>query len=103
MVYLIDLWGEVAHTWCMPHPALHGCLTHRGTVVYNGRIDGPGNTFVTANASKGGVLLEVDSAGEVLWEVRQPDHHHNGLRLANGNALLLRLGGPTPSGSPTTQ
>jgi outer membrane protein assembly factor BamB len=89
IVYLLDLSGEVVHTWCMPYPALHGCLMHRGTLVYNGRIDGPGNTFVTANASKGGVLLEVDLAGEVLWEVRHPDHHHDGIRLANGNALLL--------------
>jgi outer membrane protein assembly factor BamB len=92
MVYLIDLGGEVVHTWCMPYPALHGCLTHRGTLVYNGRTDGPGDTFLSANASKGGVLLEVDLAGEVLWEVRHPDHHHDGIRLANGNALLLCIG-----------
>jgi len=89
IVYLINLGREVAESWCLPYPALNGCLMHRGTLVYNGRIDGPGNTFVTANASKGGVLLEVDLAGEVLWEVRHKDHHHDGIRLANGNALLL--------------
>jgi len=37
------------------------------------------------------VLLEVDWAGEVIWEVRHPDHHDDGIRLANGNALLLCL------------
>jgi len=89
MVYLVDLAGEVVHTWCMPNTALHGCLTQRGTLVYNGRTHGPGDTFLSANASKGGVLLEVDLAGEVLWEVRHPDHHHDGIRLAKGNALLL--------------
>jgi len=37
-VYLIDLQGEVIHTWQMPYaPGLSGYLTERGTLVYNGR------------------------------------------------------------------
>jgi hypothetical protein len=37
-VYLIDLQGEVAHTWTMPYPpGLSGYLTERGTLFYNGR------------------------------------------------------------------
>jgi hypothetical protein len=88
-VYLIDLGGQLVHTWCMPYPALYGYLTGRGTLVYNGRIDGPGDNFLSSSPWKGGVLLEVDWNGEVVWEVRHPDHHHDGIRLANGNALLL--------------
>jgi hypothetical protein len=88
-VYLIDLGGEVVHTWCMPYPALSGYLTERGTLVYNGRIDCPDDNFLSCSRWKGGVLLEVDWSGEVVWEVRHPDHHHDGIRLANGNALLL--------------
>ncbi len=88
-VYLIDLGGEIVHTWCMPYPALHGYLTDHGTLVYRGRIDSPDERFLSSMPCKGGVLLEVDSNGEVVWEVRHPDHHHDGLRLANGNALLL--------------
>jgi hypothetical protein len=73
----------------MPYPALYGYLTERGTLVYNGRIDGPGDSFLSSTLWKGGVVLEVDWHGEVVWEVRHPDHHHDGIRLANGNALLL--------------
>jgi len=35
--------------------------------------------------------MEVNWSGRVLWEVRHPDHHHDGIRLRNGNVLLLCL------------
>ena len=37
-VYLIDLRGEVVHTWEMPYPPGYGYLTERGTLFYNGKI-----------------------------------------------------------------
>jgi hypothetical protein len=37
----------------------------------------------------GGAALEMDWKGRVLWEVKQPDHHHDGIRLRNGNVLLI--------------
>jgi hypothetical protein len=37
-VYLIDLQGEVVHTWNVPYPpGLSGYLTERGTLFYNER------------------------------------------------------------------
>jgi hypothetical protein len=33
--------------------------------------------------------LEVDWNGDVLWEVRHPEHSHDGIRLRNGNMLLI--------------
>ena len=37
-VYLVDLHGNVVHTWNMPYPpGLSGYLTERGTLFYNGR------------------------------------------------------------------
>src|SRR2546427_7738831 len=36
-VYLIDLDGNVVHTWPMPYPAQYGRLTERGTLFYNGK------------------------------------------------------------------
>jgi hypothetical protein len=85
-VYLIDMQGSVVHTWEMPYPVgLTAFLTDRGTLFYNGYIPNPGRagTFV------GGVAMEVDWKGRVLWEVRHPDHHHDGVRLRNGNVLLI--------------
>ncbi len=75
-VYLIDLAGEIVHAWYMPYPpGLYGYLTERGTLVYNGRIESRDGSFISSEPWKGGALLEVDWRGDVLWEVRHPDHH----------------------------
>ena len=86
-VYLSDLQGEVVHTWNMPYPpGLSGYLTERGTLFYNGRTSE--ESFLSRFPFKGGVVLEADWNGKVLWEVRHPDHHHHGILLRNGNVLL---------------
>jgi hypothetical protein len=89
MVYLVDVQGNVEHTWQMPYsPGLYGYLTDRGTLLYNGNLPTgrfPGRLMALA----GGVILEADWSGKVLWELRQPDHHHDGRLLSNGNVLLL--------------
>jgi len=90
-VYLIDLQGEVVHTWNMPYPpGLSGYLTERGTLFYNGRTSE--ENFLNRFPFKGGVVLEADWNGKVLWEVRHRDHHHHGILLRNGNVLLHCMG-----------
>ena len=87
-VYLIDLNGKVVHTWRMPYPpGMYGYLTESGTLIYNGKI--PNDTFLGKSPFKGGVVVEADWNGRILWEVREPNHHHDGRLLKNGNALLL--------------
>ena len=91
-VYLIDLEGNVTHTWQMSYPpGEYGYLTERGTLFYNGKIIEDSGRFISRQPWKGGVVLEADWNGRVLWEVRQPDHHHDGIRLRNGNVLLICL------------
>jgi hypothetical protein len=86
-VYLIDLQGDIVHTWEMPYsPGLYGYLTDRGTLFYNGRV--PSSTHVGQAAYAAGAALEVDWRGRVLWEVRNADHTHDGRRLRNGNVIL---------------
>ena len=36
-----------------------------------------------------GLYLEMDWKGKVLWEVRHPEHTHDGIRLKNANVLLI--------------
>jgi hypothetical protein len=91
-VFLIDLQGNVAHTWKVPYPAMYGYLSEQGTVIYNGRILDEEKRFISEQPWKAGVLLEMDWNGRILWEVRHPDHHHDGIRLRNGNVLLACLG-----------
>ena len=90
-VYLIGLDGSVAHTWELPYPpGLYGYLTETGTLFYNGKIlDAAGGRFIDTQPWKGGAVLEADWGGRILWEVRHPDHHHDAVRLRNGNVLLL--------------
>jgi hypothetical protein len=85
-VYLIDLQGNVDHSWDMPYPPGYGYLTDRGTLFYNGKIPNP--SFV-GRAYRCGAALEAAWKGRVLWEVRHPDHTHDGIRLQNGNVLLI--------------
>jgi hypothetical protein len=88
LVVLIDVEGTVIHTWNMPYPpGLYGYLTDKGTLFYNGKISN--ETFLGKQPFQGGVALEVDWNGHVLWEIRQPDHHHDGRLLRNGNVLLM--------------
>jgi uncharacterized protein (UPF0248 family) len=90
-VYLIDLQGAAVHTWNLPYPpGLSGYLTERGTLFYNGRT--PEDNFLSRFPFKGGVVLEADWNGKVLWEIRHPDHHHHGILLRNGNVLLHCMG-----------
>jgi Arylsulfotransferase (ASST) len=92
-VYLIDLKGKVVHTWQMPYPpGNYGYLTESGNLFYNGKIIEDSGRYISRQPWKGGVVLEADWKGRVLWEVRHPDHHHDGIRLQNGHVLLLCLG-----------
>jgi len=89
-VYLIDMDGQVAHTWCLPYrPGLHGHLLDNGHLLFGGKVMQDLDRFEAWPRVKGGVVLEVDWHGRTLWEVRHPDHHHDAQRLRNGNVALL--------------
>jgi hypothetical protein len=88
-IYLIDMEGTVVHTWTLPYPAHYGYLTERGTLFCNAQI--PNSTF-PGRIGLAGVALEATWDGTILWEVRNPDHHHDGIRLRNGNVLLVCYG-----------
>jgi len=91
-VYLINLEGKVLHSWQMPYPpGNYGYLTDRGTLLYNGKTLEDSDRFLSTVAWKGGAVLEADWNGRVLWEVNHPDHHHDGIRLRNGNVMLICL------------
>jgi hypothetical protein len=87
-IHLIDLDGRLVHSWDLPEPpGLYGYLTERGTLISMGKI--PNESFIGRSVFHGGAVREVDWDGRVLWEIQQPDHHHDARRLRNGNVLLL--------------
>jgi hypothetical protein len=78
-VYLLDMQGNVVHTWNMPYPPGQSAyLTDRGTLFYNGQIPNP--SHVGQAPYRGGAALEMDWNGRVLWEVNHPGHNHDGIR-----------------------
>ncbi|HLG71606.1 MAG TPA: aryl-sulfate sulfotransferase [Chloroflexota bacterium] len=92
LVVLIDMEGQVAHEWRLPSKAWCPYLTPDRTLLCNIRTkDETQGRFIEEQPWKCGALMELDWQGNVLWEVRHPDHHHDGIRLASGNVLLLCL------------
>ena len=57
------------------------------SLFYNGQI--PNESHVGQAPYRGGAALEMDWKGRILWEVNHPDHNHDGVRLKNGNVLLI--------------
>lgn len=92
-VYLLNLDGEVVHQWNLPYsPGLYGYLLPNGNLFYNGKTPSENPPrFPRWPAIKSGVVLEADPQGNILWEYKHPDHHHDGRRLRNGNTIILAL------------
>ena len=91
---LIDLHGNVVHRWQMPYPAgVSGatccptgtCSTAAG---FRTTLRLP---FPTWAILKGGVMLEADWDGNIVWEHRDPMHHHDARRTESGGAIYLGL------------
>ncbi len=89
-VYLIDLKGRIVHEWTLPYPpGPYGYLLPNGNLLYNGKLPESSTRFPLWALFKGGVVAEVDFKGNIVWEYRHPDHHHDACRLRNGNTLIL--------------
>jgi len=92
--WLIDMQGYVVHHWYMPYrPALHGVLLPNGNLL--GAVQpktakelGLPHGF----AGIGGLLVEVDWEGNLVWEYEAPYQGHDLYRLDNGNTLFISWG-----------
>ena len=92
-VYLLNLDGEEVHQWKMPDPpGLYGYLLPNGNLFYGGKLrDDMWDRFQSWKRFKGGVMMEVDWDGNVIWEHRDKDHHHDARRTASGGAIYLTV------------
>ena len=92
-VYLLNLDGEDVHHWNMPDPpGLYGYLLPNGNLFYGGKLrDDMWDRFQSWKRFKGGVMMEVDWDGNVVWEHRDKDHHHDARRTAAGGAIYLTV------------
>jgi len=92
-VYLIDLEGSEVHRWDLPYPpGLYGYLLPNGNLFYMGKVrDETWERFPLWKYFKGGVILEVDRDGRIVWEHRDRDHHHDARRTPSGGAIYLTV------------
>lgn len=90
-VYLIDLKGDVIHQWDLPYsPGLYGYLLPNKNLFFIGKVqDETWDLFPRWNMFKGGVLLEVNWDGKIIWEHKDPYHHHDARRTSSGGAIYL--------------
>jgi hypothetical protein len=89
---LIDMEGEVVHEWPTPLPTGYASLLASGNLLALCRTRGdPGSArrFPVWQLVRAGAVMEIDWDGNVLWEVRRPDHHHDARLMRNGNVLML--------------
>jgi len=88
--YLVDLQGEVVHTWPGEHtPGNSAYLLADGTLLRSARVDN--ERF--EGGGQGGKLQLLDWNGEVMWDFDYSDErhmsHHDVEPLPNGNVLLI--------------
>jgi len=88
VAWLVDMEGRFVHCWEMPlRPGDYGILLPNGNLLYAGKIiPGPLDSF----GGSGGVLLEVDWDGNIVWKYEDSYMHHDFCRMDNGNTMVLR-------------
>jgi hypothetical protein len=86
---LLDAEGRIVHQWHHPEGIEHVKWLPNGHLLIHTLPPevGEGQQHIGGNA---GALLELDHESNVVWEYRDPYMHHDYLRLANGNTLVIR-------------
>jgi hypothetical protein len=85
---LLDHEGRIVHQWHHPEGIQHLYLIEGGhLLIQTLPPEDAGGAEQIGGSS--GVLAELDWAGRVVWEYRDPLMHHDYVRLASGNHLVL--------------
>jgi len=84
--YIVNMDGKVVHQWDLPGPL--------GSKAYLLPYGNMLCSVVTAEGipipgAKGGRILELDWAGNIVWEHTDHSQHHDIVRLDNGNTIYL--------------
>lgn len=84
--YLVDMQGTIVHRWQLPYrPGDYGYLLDNGRLLVSGRTGkGP-----VAFGGRGGIIMELDWDGKVLWEYIEGTLHHDFCRMPNGHTMVL--------------
>jgi hypothetical protein len=85
---IVDMQGRVVHQWHHDEGIQHVKLLPNGNLLMQTLPprDAGGAELIGGSA---GAMIELDWAGNTVWEHRDPLQHHDYQRLPNGNTLYL--------------
>ncbi|KAL2870884.1 ASST-domain-containing protein [Aspergillus lucknowensis] len=95
--HLISTSGEEVHRWTLPHRAgRHARILPNGNLAYNGAYPDSPNLFPMWKKYCGGVMMQVDSTGNIVRRYTDPHAHHDQNHLDDGTLLYTTLEPLTP-------
>jgi hypothetical protein len=85
--YLVDMDGQVVHSWQPPAHwrTMYAELLDNGHLLLSCTNGGEAWQF----GGRYNALVELDWDGRELWRHEDPNLHHDRLRLANGNTVVM--------------
>jgi hypothetical protein len=93
VTYLMDMQGNVVHTWKAPYPTWYARLMPDGHLVAALRCSKPTpgrpgyENYHMGGAS--GLLIELDWDSKIVFEHFDPNMHHDFRKLPNGNYIYI--------------
>lgn len=86
--YLIDMEGNVVHSWNSPEGIHYSYLLDNGNLLCRTMPPQDAGGVETVGGSSASII-ELDWDGNLVWAYRDNTLHHDYERLPNGNTLLL--------------
>ncbi|MFW6139022.1 MAG: aryl-sulfate sulfotransferase [Spirochaetota bacterium] len=88
-VWMIDMHGYIVKRWTMPHtPGAHQWLLPNGNLLFAGMLKSHEEMGLPVEmAAIGGVLIEVDWEGNLVWKAEVPYQNHDIRPMENGHVL----------------
>ena len=92
-IYLMDMQGDIVHTWKTVYPAWYARLTPEGHLVVTMRCSRPApkrpgyDDYHMGGAT--GMLMELDWNSDILFQHFDPCMHHDFRKLPNGNYIYV--------------
>ena len=86
--WLIDMLGRAVNHWEIPYPpAADAKLLASGNLLYAGKIS---DNSLSDLDGAGGILIELEWGGNVVWQYQDPYLHDSFCRMEDGNTMVTR-------------
>jgi len=97
-VWLIDMEGAIVNRWRMPYePGCHALLMPNGNLLYAAMVKDPMDMGLPVEFSgMGGLFMEVDWEGNLLWQAEVPYQNHDFQFMENRHVIFTSF---HPSGT----